>query len=93
MSTTCRRSPFRFGDGFGIRWYGLAYLSGFVGGWLILRWMARTGPGLLRPEQVGDFMTWMVIGVSGRRPSRLRLLLFDRPSLDLLGVIPILGGS
>ncbi len=58
-------SPFalRFGDGFGIRWYGLAYLSGFVGGWLILRWMARTGRGLLRPEQVGDFMTWMVIGV------------------------------
>ena len=58
-------SPFalRLGDGFGIRWYGLAYLAGFVGGWLILRWMARTGRGLLRPEQVGDFMTWMVIGV------------------------------
>lgn len=23
-----------FGMGFGIRWYALAYLSGFLGGWL-----------------------------------------------------------
>ena len=58
-------SPFalRFGDGLGIRWYGLAYLTGFVAGWMILKWMARTGRSLLRPEQVGDFMTWMVAGV------------------------------
>ncbi|MCP4835668.1 MAG: prolipoprotein diacylglyceryl transferase [Phycisphaera sp.] len=58
-------SPFaiRFGDGFGIRWYGLAYLSGFIAAWLILKWMARTGRSLLQPEQVGDFMTWMVVGV------------------------------
>ena len=58
-------SPFaiRFGDGFGIRWYGLAYLTGFIAAWLVLRWMARTGRSLLKPEQVGDFMTWMVVGV------------------------------
>ena len=31
-------SPFlvRFGENFGLRWYGLAYLMGFVGaGWLL----------------------------------------------------------
>ncbi|MCP4795622.1 MAG: prolipoprotein diacylglyceryl transferase, partial [Phycisphaeraceae bacterium] len=28
-------SPFalRFSDGIGVRWYGLAYLTGFVAGW------------------------------------------------------------
>lgn len=58
-------SPFalRIGDGFGVRWYGLAYLAGFIAGWMILKWMAKTGRSLLRPEQVGDFMTWMVVGV------------------------------
>jgi prolipoprotein diacylglyceryltransferase len=29
----------RFGNGFGIRWYGLAYLAGFVlAGWIFSRW-------------------------------------------------------
>ncbi len=75
-------SPFaiRFGDGLGIRWYGLAYLTGFVAAWLILRWMARTGRGLLRPEQVGDFMTWMVVGVLAG--GRIGYVLFY--SIDLL---------
>ena len=34
-------SPFlvRFGENFGLRWYGLAYLAGFVGaGWLLRRY-------------------------------------------------------
>ncbi len=75
-------SPFalRFGDGLGVRWYGLAYLSGFVAAWLILKWMARTGRGLMRPEQVGDFMTWMVVGVLVG--GRLGYVLFY--SIDLL---------
>ncbi|MFM1833115.1 MAG: prolipoprotein diacylglyceryl transferase [Planctomycetota bacterium] len=75
-------SPFavRLSDTFGIRWYGLAYLSGFVAAWLILKWMARTGRSLLRPEQVGDFMTWMVVGVLVG--GRLGYVLFY--SIDLL---------
>lgn len=53
----------RFGEGFGIRWYGLAYLAGFLVGWLVLRWMARTGRSLLSAPQVGDFVTAVVLGV------------------------------
>ena len=53
----------RFSEGFGIRWYGLAYLAGFLIGWLILRWMARTGRSLLNTTQVGDLVTAVIIGV------------------------------
>ena len=53
----------RFTDEFGIRWYGLAYLTGFVVAWLLLTWMARTRRCLLTPIQVTDFLTWGIAGV------------------------------
>ena len=49
-------------DSFGIRWYGLAYLTGFVVAWLLLKWMASTGRILLKPTQVADFLTWLIVG-------------------------------
>lgn len=58
-------SPFliRFGDGFGIRYYGLAYLLGFAaGGWLLYRY-AKSGRSLLPANLVMDFMTSLVLGV------------------------------
>ena len=38
-------SPFvlRFGDSFGVRWYGVAYLMGFVVGGLLLWLYAKKG--------------------------------------------------
>lgn len=53
----------RFSEGFGIRWYGLAYLVGFLVGWMVLRWMSRTGRALIKPEHVADFVTAMIVGV------------------------------
>lgn len=50
-------------DAFGIRWYGLAYLTGFVVAWLVLKWLASTGRVLLKPTQVSDFFTWLIVGV------------------------------
>ena len=50
-------------DAFGIRWYGLAYLTGFVVAWLILKWLSSTGRVLIRPNQVADFFTWLIVGV------------------------------
>ncbi len=52
-------SPFlvRFGDKFGLRWYGLAYVAGFVVGFLLLRSFVRRGYCELRESQVGDFIT------------------------------------
>ncbi|MFI0347150.1 MAG: prolipoprotein diacylglyceryl transferase [Chthoniobacterales bacterium] len=53
-------SPFliRFGDGFGIRWYGLAYILGFLVGTLLYRKLAQRGYSDLAPDQVADFITW-----------------------------------
>jgi phosphatidylglycerol:prolipoprotein diacylglycerol transferase len=48
---------------FGIRYYGLGYVLGFlVAGWLLIRY-ARAGRSPLAPEKVGDLMVWLVAGV------------------------------
>lgn len=39
-----------------LRWYGLAYLFGFLGGFLLLRHLARRGLWVLKPEQTADFI-------------------------------------
>ncbi len=48
---------------FAIRWYGLSYLVGFIVAWLILRWMAATKRLAVTPQQVGDYMMAVVVGV------------------------------
>jgi phosphatidylglycerol:prolipoprotein diacylglycerol transferase len=52
-------SPYaiHFGGGIGIRWYGLAYLAGFVIGILLYRRLAERGYSELQPSQVADFIT------------------------------------
>ncbi len=58
-------SPFliRFGDHFGIRYYGLSYLLGFVAAaWLFYRYW-RAGRSPLPPEKISDLMIALVIGV------------------------------
>ncbi len=59
-------SPFliRFTDNFGIRYYGLAYVLGFVGGWWLLRAAGRAGRSPLTGEVVDDFMFVIVLGVA-----------------------------
>ncbi len=53
---------FRLGP-FAVRWYGLAYVTGFVLGYLILRKMIRRGVLRLVPDALGDLVTWMAAGV------------------------------
>lgn len=58
-------SPFliRFSDNLGLRYYGLAYVLGFVAaGWLMHRY-ARAGRSAIRGELITDLMTYIVIGV------------------------------
>ena len=52
-------SPFlvRFGESMGIRWYGLAYVAGFLAGFLLLKNFCRRGYCELAHSQVGDFIT------------------------------------
>jgi phosphatidylglycerol:prolipoprotein diacylglycerol transferase len=72
----------------GIRWYGLAYAAGFLIAWLIVRWMARSRRSPLRPAQVGDLMTWVILGVL--LGGRLGYCLFYEPRLliEFTGAFP-----
>jgi phosphatidylglycerol:prolipoprotein diacylglycerol transferase len=53
----------RFTENFGIRYYGLAYLLGFVAAaWLLVKY-ARAGRSQVPAVKVGDFMVALVVGV------------------------------
>ena len=43
--------------GFGVRWYGLAYLAGFIVAIILYRRLAVLGYSDLHPDQVSDFIT------------------------------------
>ncbi len=64
---------------FAVRWYGLAYLAGFVGAWLMLRWMSGRGLLALTKTQVTDFLLAMILGVLVG--GRLGYVLVYEPSL------------
>jgi len=66
-------------DDWGIRWYGIAYLAGFMIAWLLLRWMARTNRSLLSQQAVGDLLVYAVLGVL--IGGRLGYATFYRPEL------------
>lgn len=58
-------NPFaiQFTETFGIRWYGLSYMSGFVVAWLLVRWLAGSKRIPLPAALVGDYITACVLGV------------------------------
>ena len=51
-------SPYlvEFGNGFGVRWYGLSYVTAFLVGILLYKNLARRGYSDLKPEAVADFI-------------------------------------
>lgn len=58
-------SPFlvEFREGFGIRYYGLAYLLGFVAAWWLMRRAHAHGRTPLTNDQQADFLFALIIGV------------------------------
>jgi len=46
-----------------IRWYGLMYLVGFVGGWWLARRRASQPGAVCSPEQVDDLLFYVALGV------------------------------
>jgi phosphatidylglycerol:prolipoprotein diacylglycerol transferase len=52
---------FKLNDKIQLRWYGVAYVLGFIAGYyLLLRW-AKRGVGVLKESQVADFLTYAAL--------------------------------
>lgn len=47
----------QFTESFGIRWYGLAYVAGFLAAFFLIRWFVRLGASELKEDQVADHIT------------------------------------
>ncbi|NJK91639.1 MAG: prolipoprotein diacylglyceryl transferase [Blastochloris sp.] len=60
-------SPFlwQWSEQWGIRYYGLAYLLGFLAAWQGLRMFRRRGWSELKPGEESDLLTWLVLGGLG----------------------------
>lgn len=78
-----------------VRWYGLAYVAGLLGGWLYARWLVQREAmwgSLSRPTlaELDDLLIWVAVGVVAG--GRLGFVLFyDLPSylanpLEILAV-------
>lgn len=44
-----------------LRWYGLAYVAGFILGYLVLRWLSDKKLFCIEREKLGDFVTYICI--------------------------------
>lgn len=47
---------FSFSEALSLRWYGMAYLAGFLGGYLLLKRLAERKLWVLPPEKTADFI-------------------------------------
>ncbi len=64
---------------FGIRWYALAYITGLVLGWRLMRRLVLRPPQVANQVQVDDFLTWATLGVV--LGGRLGYVLFYQPAV------------
>ncbi|MGE4132909.1 MAG: prolipoprotein diacylglyceryl transferase [Bdellovibrionales bacterium] len=69
----------QFTETFGVRWYGLAYLAGFVFGYYAILRKAKKCASQLKPDMVADFITYLAIGVLAG--GRIGYVLFYSPDL------------
>ncbi len=46
----------QFTQGIALRWYGMAYLAGFLGGYLLLKHLAERKLWVLPPDKTADFI-------------------------------------
>lgn len=64
-----------------VRWYGLAYVAGFLGCLMYAKYLARHWESRFTPEGADDFFTWAVLGVI--LGGRLGYCLFYNPAYYL----------
>ncbi len=82
-----------FGTEFALRWYALAYIAGLLIGWRIMVALMKRpalwgGEAPMRPEQVEELLTWIILGVV--LGGRLGFVLFYEPALYLADPAQIL---
>jgi phosphatidylglycerol:prolipoprotein diacylglycerol transferase len=80
---------------FGIRWYGLAYVAGFMAAFFLMRWFVRIGASELKESQVGDFITLCAVfgTMVGGRLGYMLLYNFDELAANPLSFFDVLGGG
>ena len=83
-----------FTEGFGIRYYGLAYIAGFIGAaWMMYRYV-KAGRSPFPASAVSDLMTYLVIGVLvGGRLGYFFLYQLDSLRSDPLAVFRVWEGG
>jgi len=69
----------QFTNTFGIRWYGLAYVTGFIFAFLFMKWFSEKKISPLTVDQASDFLTSLILGVL--IGGRLGYALFYSPGL------------
>ena len=77
-----------------IRWYALAYITGLVLGWRLVRRLVTRAPVVASATQVDDFLTWATLGVV--LGGRLGYVLFYQPLYFLthpLQIVAVWGGG
>lgn len=83
-------TPFlwQWSEQWGIRYYGLAYVLGFLALYVGLGIFHRRGLTPMRPEERGDYLTWIVVGtLVGGRLGYCLLYDWARTMADPLGVV------
>jgi phosphatidylglycerol:prolipoprotein diacylglycerol transferase len=82
-------SPFlvHFHGNFGIRYYGMAYMLGFLAAVWLLHVYAKAGRSLLPSQKIPDFMAAVVLGVL--LGGRLGYFLFYEPAMALADPLAI----
>lgn len=90
-------SPYviRFGERFGVHWYGLAYVLGFYCCYLMLVHLARKGYSELKAEQAGDFITYLALFgvVLGGRVGYMLLYNFEGFLKDPVSIVRLWDGG
>jgi phosphatidylglycerol:prolipoprotein diacylglycerol transferase len=77
-----------------IRWYALAYITGIILSWRLMRRLAAQMPAVATSTQVDDFVSWATLGIV--LGGRLGYCLFYQPSVylaDPLGILRVWTGG
>lgn len=70
-------------DSIALRWYGVAYLLGFIAGYFLLSWLSRRKLYPVPQDRLADFVTYVAI---------FGVLLGGRLGYVLFTIYPITGG-